>query len=248
MKRIAGILWVLWFYFLFGLCVTLLFPLIYILLRTPRWYPLLYRIRRTGCRFALRATGIRLQVEDPGNSLQLHQVIYVGNHTSLLDVIAGLAIPSQPVHFMGKSELARMPLVGVFFRYMDIPVVRSNRVGSRYAYIRAGQDLRNGKSLFIMPEGTTSVHAPRMLNFKKGAFKLAVEHGVAVVPVTFVNLWKLWHYDRHFEGKPGIARIVVHPPLFPGNNSNAIQLLMAKAHEAVERPLKMAYPMHESWK
>lgn len=247
MKRIAGTLWVLWFYILFGLCVILLFPLLYILLLTPRWHPLLYRIRKHGCRWVLWATGIRLKVEDPSQSLHLPQAIFVGNHTSLLDVIAGLAIPEHPVHFMGKSELARVPLVGVFFRYMDIPVVRGNRVGSRYAYIRAGQDLRFGKSLFIMPEGTTSIHAPRMLNFKKGAFKLAVEHGVAVVPVTFVNLWQLWHYDHHFEGKPGTARIVVHPPLVPGNGPEAIAQLMREAYIAIEKPLKDAYPDHENW-
>ena len=65
----------------------------------------------------------------------------------------------------------------------------------------------------MYPEGRTSRLAPRLLRFKNGPFKLAIEKKVPVVPVTFLDNWRLFPNDGKNYGKPGFTRAIVHTPI-----------------------------------
>ena len=109
--------------------------------------------------------------------------IFVGNHTSLLDpplVIATL--PSRPV-FLVKKELAYVPVLGwIIWLAGFIFIDRSSRRSSLASLKNAARRIREGQSLAAFPEGTRSRNG-RLLPFKKGAFALALESGVPVVPL-----------------------------------------------------------------
>lgn len=106
-------------------------------------------------------------------------------------------------------------MFGIFFRRMNISVNRSSVKDSHKAYKRARNDLRKGISLAIFPEGTIPAISPYLGPFKSGAFKLAIEMQVPIVPITFLDNWSLFP-DNGRERlllRPGCSRIIIHTPI-----------------------------------
>lgn len=116
---------------------------------------------------------------------------------------------------MGKAELRKVPLFNIFFKRMNISVDRSSIKDSHKAYKRARNDLRKGISLAIFPEGTIPGNSPELGPFKSGAFRLAIEMQVPIVPVTFLDNWSIFpdSAKERMLVRPGRARIVIHEPI-----------------------------------
>lgn len=111
-----------------------------------------------------------------------------------------------------KQELEKIPLFNILIKKLNIPVDRKSKTDSYKAFMTAGKYLDKKISIFIFPEGTISKAAPKMGLFKNGAFKLAIEKQVPIVPITFVNNWKLLQAGSFLraQARPGIARAVLH--------------------------------------
>ena len=84
---------------------------------------------------------------------------------------------------------------------------------SMKAFKEAEKSLQENYSLIIFPEGGISTHPPKMMKWKNGPFKLAIDAQVPIVPITFVNNWKHLHVEEKTFGKPGIIKIIVHAPI-----------------------------------
>jgi 1-acyl-sn-glycerol-3-phosphate acyltransferase len=140
--------------------------------------------------------------------------VIVSNHASYLDIIVSYFVIKKYFVFMAKFELNKAPLFSIFFKDMQISVNRESRTNSHKAFIRAGEEIDKGHSIFIFPEGTISSFG-ELKNFKNGPFKLAVEKQVPILPITFVNNWKLLQNGGFFKsyGRPGISTIVIHKPI-----------------------------------
>lgn len=136
------------------------------------------------------------------------------NHTSYLDICMSVFYMKHTALFMGKAELLKAPLFGNFFRYMDIPVDRKSKMGSHRAFTQAGEKIDKGFGMVIYPEGTIA-NEGILKNFKNGAFKLAIEKQVPIIPVANLNNWKLLQNGGFFKslGRPGFSRIVVGEPI-----------------------------------
>lgn len=251
MRKLAKpirLLWVIYFYSLFALGTTLLFPFFWWGMRKPSRYGLVHRVRSYGCSMVLWCTGIRLQTIHPEPFEWPSQCIVVANHTSIFDIVAGATLTRNELLFLGKAELKKVPLLGYFFRHMDVPVDRHSRDGARISYELAGKHLNRGASLIVFPEATTSKYAPKLLNFKKGAFKMAAENGIPIVPVTFVDNWWKYHYDDPYNGQPGLLRIIIHPPIYPSSNDQAaIEELSALAYQKMAADMQYYFPDHPVW-
>jgi 1-acyl-sn-glycerol-3-phosphate acyltransferase len=149
------------------------------------------------------------------NRLPNEPFIVVANHGSYLDIFLMYSlIPAHPFLFLGKAEILKYPLVKTLFKRLNIPVFRQDSRKAAQSLIRAKQALQEGWSLIIFPEGTIPDSGwPKMLPFKDGAFKLAKSAQVPIVPITFINNWKLFSDPETFDGpaRPGISRIMIHP-------------------------------------
>jgi 1-acyl-sn-glycerol-3-phosphate acyltransferase len=111
-------------------------------------------------------------------------VVFAANHSSYLDAVALLAALPRDVRFVGKRELGAWPLVGTVIRRVGhLTVERADPSRSVEDAERVSAAIRAGTSLVFFPEGTF-LEGPRLLPFRLGAFKAAVEAACPVVPVT----------------------------------------------------------------
>ena len=141
--------------------------------------------------------------------------IVCANHTSNLDIAAITGIMQGNFAFLGKEELVRNPVLGMFFRTIDIPVNRESKIASFRAFKKADEYLQQGMSLVIFPEGKIGYEYPPILHeFKNGPFRLAIERQIPIVPVCIDQLWKLmWDDGFKYGSHPGVGQLWVHEPI-----------------------------------
>jgi 1-acyl-sn-glycerol-3-phosphate acyltransferase len=147
--------------------------------------------------------------------LEAHQpCIYVANHQSGMDMSTfGTIYPKRTV-LVGKKEIAYIPFFGLFFKAAgNIMINRSKRVSAMASLSGAVEQIRSKKlSIWVFPEGTRNTSKELMLPFKKGAFYMAIQAQVPVVPIVCSPLdralkWK----ERRMPGGKVCVRIL--PPV-----------------------------------
>lgn len=137
--------------------------------------------------------------------------MFVANHTSMTDIMLMFYTVKNPFVFVGKKELAKIPLFGFFYKRTCILVDRGNIKSRKEVFDAAQKRLKQGLSICIFPEGGVPKDPSVVLDsFKDGAFRLAVEHHIPIVPMTFFDNKKRFSYT-FFSGSPGIMRVKVHP-------------------------------------
>ncbi|SFC71896.1 1-acyl-sn-glycerol-3-phosphate acyltransferase [Parapedobacter composti] len=137
------------------------------------------------------------------------------NHTSNLDITAMVLLCPADFSFMGKVELLDNPVTGLFFRTIDIPVNRKSKLSAFKAFKRAHQNLLQGRSVLIFPEGQIGdEYPPKLYDFKNGPFRLAIETDVPVLPVVIQNAWEVyWDEAKQHGSRPGIIDVDVLAPV-----------------------------------
>ena len=135
--------------------------------------------------------GIRKRV-DKGEGL-----CFVANHTSMLDIILMLGRLKARAGFVAKIELLFVPIINVMIAMThSVFINRRNLRASINAIHKAGENIRNGHSMVIFPEGTRS-KTGEIAQFKHGAFRMATESGACVVPVTVKGLRDSFEDRKH---------------------------------------------------
>ena len=166
------------------------------------------------------------------------------NHSSYIDIPQVFNLMPDYFLMMGKYELLRWPLFRIFFKGMDIAVNRGSRMEAARALRHAAEAIDRGSCIALFPEGTIPDTAPRMKHLKNGAFRLAIEKQVPIVPVTFLNHWKIFGEptDLLSRGRPSIARAIVHPAIPTGGMTEAdLVRLRMRVHDVIEAPLIKTY-------
>jgi 1-acyl-sn-glycerol-3-phosphate acyltransferase len=134
----------------------------------------------------------------------------IANHTSMADIMLMLAVMRNPFVFVGKKELVKIPLFGFFYKRTCILVDRSSSKSRMEVFNRAQKRLNQGMSVCIFPEGGVPDDEAVLLDeFKDGAFRLAIEHQIPVVPVTFADNKRRFSYT-FLSGSPGLMRVKIH--------------------------------------
>ena len=137
-------------------------------------------------------TGIRFEIVEGKEHLNTRPCVLIGNHQSELDVLMLGTIFPKYCSVTAKKSLIAVPFLGWFMALSGTVFIdRTDRKSAVKAFEGAATEMkRERQSVFIFPEGTRSyADGPRMGAFKKGAFHLAVQAGVDVVPVVCANYW-----------------------------------------------------------
>ena len=209
-KIIFWTLYRIWFYIVVAVPILVLFPFLVVSILKERWYPYFFKLARIWAKCILFGMGFRykvtaLQVPEPGKSY-----MFIANHTSMTDIMLMLATVRNPFVFVGKKELAKIPLFGFFYKRTSILVDRGNPKSRHQVYLRAQRRLHMGLSICIFPEGGVPDEKVLLDEFKDGAFRLAIEHQIPIVPMTFFDNKERFSYT-FFSGSPGKMRVKIHP-------------------------------------
>src|SRR5690606_7968613 len=110
------------------------------------------------------------------------------NHTSMMDIMLMLILVKNSFVFVGKKELAKLPVFGFFYKRACILVDRSSAVSRQKTMLAAAEKLSNGLSVCIVPEGGLPNEYVVLDEFIDGAFRLAIDFQIPLAPMTFVGL------------------------------------------------------------
>lgn len=141
------------------------------------------------------------------------QYIFVANHFSYLD-IASMGFNPVNAVFVGKSDMEKVPLFGYMYRKLHITVDRASLSSRVNTLKRSMEAIDAGKSLTIFPEGgILTKQAPQMIKFKDGAFRIAIEKQIPIVPVTIPNNWIILPDKGPLLLRWGLMEVCFHEPI-----------------------------------
>lgn len=196
-----------------GMATLLLGSYLIVLLRFHPRTRQVTPIMRFWARLFLLVTGTRVEIEGLEKLDPAASYIFSGNHISNIDIPVMIGRLPVSVRFLAKAELFRVPVLGGAMR--AIHMVETDREAGPMAHREINQQIgrvvAEGLSLVIYPEGTRSKDA-EMMPFKKGAFRIAIDNAMPMVPVTISGSERVWKpAEKLIFG--GSVRLVIHDPI-----------------------------------
>jgi len=165
-----------------------------------------------GSDLALAAAGITMDVIGAENLWKHRPAVFVFNHQSQLDVVIIGALLRQDFTGVAKKELQKDPMFAPLGWLADVAYVdRTDTEQAKRALAPAVEALKGGRSLAMSPEGTRSA-TPKIGPFKKGAFHVAMQAGVPMVPIVIRNAGELMPAHVPLVS-PGTLQVAVLPPI-----------------------------------
>ena len=203
------LIWRFWFYLLMIITVIILSPFLLLFSFKEEQYHLFWKVARILSKILIYGMGFRLNFKFDQDIVANKSYMFCPNHTSLLDPFILIASSKNPIVFVGKQELVKIPVFGFFYKRVVIMVDRTNPDSRKKVYQMAKQRLQNGVSMAIFPEGLVPEEEEVLSPFKKGAFALAIEFEMPIVPQVYYDCKRLFSWDV-FKGGIGVLRVHQH--------------------------------------
>lgn len=203
------LIWRLWFYLLMITTVLVLSPFLLLFSFKEEHYHIFWKVARILSRVLVYGMGFRLDFETKQNIQPDKSYMFCPNHTSIMDPFVLTALSKNPIVFVGKKELAKIPVFGFFYKRVVIMVDRSNPKSRKRVYEMAKKRLQGGVSMAIFPEGLVPEENVILSPFKKGAFSLAIEFEIPIVPQVYYDCKRLFSWDV-LKGGIGTFRVLQH--------------------------------------
>jgi 1-acyl-sn-glycerol-3-phosphate acyltransferase len=171
-----------------------------------------HRIARAWARMLLRIAGTRVTVEGGENLIRNGGSVMVCNHLSYMDVPVLFAVLDLQFRILAKKGLFKIPFLGGHLRRCQhLPVDQSNPRAALRSLYTSAESVAGGLPLFVFPEGGRSFSGA-LQTFAAGAFYIAVQAQVPIVPMVLVGTFELLPpATAHL--RPGVVRLIVGPPI-----------------------------------
>ena len=200
------LIWRIWFYLLIIISVIVMSPFILVLLSEEKYYGAFWKLMRVWAYFLIYGMGFRLKIERE-QELELEKsYVFIANHASLLDPWIMIASSKNPILFVGKKELVKLPLFGFFYKKAVVMVDRKDPKSRKKVYARIKKRLDDGLSIAIYPEGLVPTEDVVLAPFNNGAFSLAIQYQMPIVPQLYFDAKRYFSWD-FFKGRPGTFRV-----------------------------------------
>ncbi|MHA3788445.1 lysophospholipid acyltransferase family protein [Flavobacterium hauense] len=209
-KYFLWTLWRIWFYILMGVPIIILSPILILSIASEKTYPQFFVLARLWAKIILFGMGLPYKIEREQEMEKGKSYMLVANHTSMTDIMLMLVVSKNPFVFVGKKELVKIPIFGFFYKRTCILVDRKSSKSRFEVFKRAQKRLDQGLSICIFPEGGVPEDETVLLDeFKDGAFRLAIEHQIPIVPMSFYDNKRRFSFN-FFSGSPGLIKAKVH--------------------------------------
>jgi 1-acyl-sn-glycerol-3-phosphate acyltransferase len=246
MNPILGRIWSVWVAVAFFAAYLPLFPLYALFLAVGG------NTERVGCHILNRIWGhvflvlamIRVKAVRRARLRPWTPYVFVGNHRSFMDIPA-TAVVLPFVRYLGKEELAKIPLFGYMYRRLHVVVNRSDKDARKKSMSICDAALKRGDSVFLFPEGTTKRAGEFLVRgFYDGAFLLAVNNQVPLVPVTSIHTDRAISNDGKFLMRPWVTvRVEIDEPISTvGLTHEDIPALKERVSQIFAQRLAPFYP------
>jgi 1-acyl-sn-glycerol-3-phosphate acyltransferase len=209
-----GYLYTGWALVWFLLIFLVLFPFHWLFLQKEEWKPLSHKVNKIWAKILFVFIAMPVKVRYDFVPAKDKTYVFVVNHFSYWDIACLGAIIDNYYAFVGKSSVKKIPLIGYMFTKLHIQVDRSEKESRAKSMSRAMRALQNGRSMMMFAEGgILTRNPPQMASpFKDGAFLMAIQNQVPIVPITLLNNHQiLWDEELLISNLP--IRAVVHNPI-----------------------------------
>lgn len=179
---------------------------------------------------------VRVSVKGRENIDKLTSYVFVANHQGAYDIFSVYGYLGHNFKWMMKKSLRKILLVGyTCHKSGHIFVDRSSPAAIRSTIETAKERLRNGMSLVVFPEGSRTFTG-KMGPFKKGAYQLALEFNLPLVPVTIDGSFKVMPRTSKLP-RPGHIVLTIHKPISAPCDEAARNEVMDLTRTAIESGL-----------
>ena len=176
---------------------------------------------------------------DEGVNLD-NQYVIIANHFSYIDIPA-LAALNIPFKFIGKMQVNNIPVLGYIFRNLHIMVDRDRKDSRKQNYIDSFKSIDEGYSIGIFPEGGIKTEkVPTMAPFKNGAFAMALEKQIPILPVSLLGAYKIMKGSFYISWSP--CEIICHKPISTdGFSTKDVDKFRDKCYKILQAELDKSY-------
>lgn len=182
---------------------------------------------------------VRVKVTGRENLKKSQSYVFVANHQGAFDIWAILGYIGHNFKWLMKKSLEKIPLVGFACKKAGYVFVDDSSIhGIKETISEAENRLKGGMSVVIFPEGTRCFDG-KLQPFKRGAFMLAAEFRLPVVPVTISGSFHVLPRTT-YNITPGLITLTIHPPIYPGENGFNTRKLMSDCQQAILSSLPSA--------
>ena len=238
MKKIFTRLWRIWFYLLTAVPVPFLFPFLAIALLFPKGYTFVFWVARNiWAPIILGGSGFYTKIRYAKPLPKRTSYVLVANHTSYIDPFVMLRVSKNPFVFVGKKELVKIPIFGYLYKRAAIMVNRSDKKSRWEVYGRAEKKLALGYSICVFPEVSYEDDTVFLNPFKRGAFKIAIDHQLPVVPMVFYDCKRKHPWYPNF-GYPGELRVQTYSEILPPKAIEELEGLQDAARKIIDKGLR----------
>lgn len=178
---------------------------------------------------------IGMPVKVRGACPRTERHIIVANHISYMDAIVIFPAISSYFRPLAKKEFIRIPVLGYIYKQVALLVDRSSPHSRSKSMRLMYRTLRHEASILIFPEGTFNETGAPLKAFYDGAFRLAINTQVPILPVLFPDTQDRWHYSGWWKVTPGRNRAVYLEPVpVAGMTMEDLPLLKQRVYHAME--------------
>lgn len=195
-----------------GALLLFLGPPILIIAWLVRMHDLVYPVALFGASSWLKLSGVTVKVSGLEHLDPEQTYVFVSNHRSYLDTATMFVYTGRRIGLLAKKELLKVPVLGVGMGFVNVMAIdRSNRESAIFTTEAAAKRIQSGVSFAVFVEGTRAKPG-ELLPFKKGAFYMARQAGVPVVPVAIKNSDVLMGKGTG-EARSGTLEMIVMEPV-----------------------------------
>ena len=172
----------------------------------------IYRVHRVWIAIWEFMTRINVQIQDHHHIDTDQTYVFVANHNNMLDIpVVGSCI-QHPWKSLVKKEILKIPFVGWIIGNISIPVDRSSKSSRGRSLVGMVQDLKQGISILVFPEGTRNRTELPLKKFHGGAFRVAIKAQVPIIPIVMTGIREMQPVDT-MEFYPGTINMKFLPPI-----------------------------------